>query len=57
MTAEEFREKLGKLLTVKQLAIIKKEDTKLIDIEIKKLRQEYKKSLFKEMNENGKYKK
>lgn len=36
---------------------MKKEDTKLIDIEIKKLSHEYAKSLYEEMSENGKHKK
>ena len=48
---------MSQLITKKQIAIMKKEDPKLINIEIDKLRHEYAKSLYEEMKENGKHKK
>ena len=57
MTLEEFKKKMKQLVIQKQLAMKKDQDTKLIDIEMQKIRHEYAKSLFEEMNENGKYKK
>ncbi len=56
MIKEEFRKKLTQLLLNKKITTMKKEDTSLIDLEIEKLRKEYGKSLYKEIEENGKYK-
>lgn len=57
MNKEEFKIQLSNLLEKRQIAIMKREDTKLIDSQIKKIKHEYAKELLKEKKENAKYKK